>query len=229
VIGVNGVSVRHAGRAGQAPHAATFRVDPGRLTVLTGPSGCGKSTLLSVLLGFTEPSAGSVTRSPRPASAVAASAVAASAVTDGALDAGWLPQEPTLFAGTVAENIRLGWPGAPDEAVADAARGAALDDVGLNRELGERGAGLSSGQRRRVALARALLPAAPLLLLDEPTAGLDAKREAVVIATLCRHAAAGRTVLVVSHRPAVIAAADEIVGIGEPAAPHGPIPTGVRG
>jgi ATP-binding cassette, subfamily C, bacterial CydCD len=218
-VRVENVSVRHEGRAGFAPSAATFTIVPGRLTVLTGPSGCGKTTLLSALLGLTEPTTGTI--SPRPGSLRVAGLVPGAEVADGTLAAatrptlaaGWLPQEPTLFAGTVADNIRLGWPGAPDAAVAAAARDAALDDVGLDRVLGERGTGLSSGQRRRVALARALLPAAPLLLLDEPTAGLDADREATVTATLRRRAAAGDAVVVVTHRPALIAAADTVVDL----------------
>jgi ATP-binding cassette subfamily C protein CydCD len=203
-IRVEDVSVRHEGRADPAPAQATFTIAPGRLTVLVGPSGCGKSTLLSCLLGFAVPATGTITGSVTPGAGAGA---------------GWLPQHPILFAGTVADNIRLGWPGAPDDAVAAAARDAALDDVGLDQVLGERGAGLSAGQRRRVALARALLPAAPLLLLDEPTAGLDTEREAVVAETLRRYAAAGYAVVAVSHRPALIAAADEVIDIGAPGTP----------
>jgi thiol reductant ABC exporter CydD subunit len=220
-ICLDAVSVRHEGRAAPAPDHATFTIEPGRLTVLTGPSGCGKTTLLSCLLGHAEPTSGSITARPdsgsnSPLTPTEPPLSRPSAVAGQNLF-GWLPQDPTLFAGTVADNIRLGWPDAPDEAVAAAARGAALDDVPLARVLGQRGTGLSAGQRRRVALARALLIGRPILLLDEPTAGLDADRESVVIDTLRRYAV-GRAVLAVSHRPAVIAAADVVVDLA--AKPH---------
>jgi thiol reductant ABC exporter CydD subunit len=196
VITVTRVTVRHDGRPEPAPREASLTIVPGRITVLTGPSGCGKSTLLSVLLGFTSPDSGTVTP-PLPREAI-----------------GWLPQDPVLFAGTVAANIALGAPEAAQAAIERAAREAALADVPLDRTLGERGAGLSAGQRRRVALARALLVRRPVLLLDEPTAGLDEATEQRVLATLREQASAGRALLVVSHRPAVLAAADEIVTIG---------------
>jgi thiol reductant ABC exporter CydD subunit len=196
IITVSDVTVRHEGRAEPAPREASLTIVPGRITALAGPSGCGKSTLLAVLLGFTRPASGSVSP-PCPRDAI-----------------GWLPQDPVLFAGTVADNIALGCPDAPAAAVARAAREAAIDDVPLDRKLGERGTGLSAGQRRRVALARALLVRRPVLLLDEPTAGLDAATERRVLASLREQALAGRAVLVVSHRPAVLAAADEVVTIG---------------
>jgi ATP-binding cassette subfamily C protein CydCD len=196
-IHLDAVTVCHEGRAAPAPDRATLTIEPGRLTVLTGPSGCGKTTLLSCLLGLAEPTSGSITSRPVPV---------------GQDLFGWLPQDPTLFVGTVADNIRLGWPDAPEAAVAAAARDAALDEVPLARVLGQRGGGLSAGQRRRVTLARALVLGRPVLLLDEPTAGLDPDRESVVIETLRRYAV-GHAVLAVSHRPALIAAADVVVDL----------------
>jgi ATP-binding cassette subfamily C protein CydCD len=199
-VHVERLSVEHPGRKAAAPDGVSLLGRRGEITAIAGPSGSGKSTLLSVLLGFTRPSQGTVT-------AIDRSRVA------------WVPQEPTLFAGTVESNIRLGWPSAPAGAVTAAARAAALTDVKLGRPVGEGGTGLSAGQRRRVALARALLPPRrerPVLLLDEPTAGLDADTEARVLDTLRSEALAGRAILVAAHHPAVLAVADRIVSLPAP-------------
>jgi ATP-binding cassette subfamily C protein CydCD len=252
-VSVSDLRVAHEGRARPAPDGVSLTITPGRITALAGPSGCGKSTLVSALLGFTRPDAGRILITARgcPVAGEAGPREAGPReagvreldvreLDHGGLgwwraQAGWVPQEPALFPGTVAANIRLGWPQAPQDAVREAARAAALDDVPLEAALGDQGTGLSAGQRRRVALARALLPRPdgcprPVLLLDEPTAGLDQAREERVIATLRAEAASGRAILIVSHHPAVLAAADEVVfaaspvpgGLAASPAPGGP-------
>jgi len=204
-IEVAELSVRHPGRADPAPDRVSLLARAGEITVLAGPSGSGKSTLIDVLLGFAEPSAGRVSIDGTDLALVDKQAWRALVA--------WVPQEPYLFPGTVAGNIRLGRPDAPDEAVRAAARGAALD-VPLDRAVTERGGGLSAGQRRRLALARALVVNRPVLLLDEPTAGLDEQNEARVLGTLRAQADAGRIVLIAAHHPAVIEAADSVAQLG---------------
>ena len=180
---VDGVSVDQPGRDLVAPAGASLVVRPGEIVAVTGPSGAGKSTLLAVVLGLLEPSSGRV--------AVRAADGVETDVRDLDADAwrarvAWVPQVPFLFAGSVAENVRLATPSASDEEVRAALVSVGLGDLPPDRVLGERGRGLSSGQRRRVGLARALVRRAPVLLLDEPTAGLDEVAEAVVLAARAR-------------------------------------------
>jgi ATP-binding cassette subfamily C protein CydD len=188
----------------------SLTVRPGERIAIIGPSGAGKTTLLGLLLGFVTPTAGRVT-------------VDGVDLANVDLDAwrrqlAWVPQRAHLFATSLADNIRLGAPDAPDDALAAAVSDAALDDVvaalpdGLATPLGERGHGLSSGQRQRVALARAFLRDAPVVLLDEPTARLDTASEATVLAAT-RRLVAGRTALLVAHRPALLEDADRILRI----------------
>jgi ATP-binding cassette, subfamily C, bacterial CydCD len=210
LIRVEELSVTHPGRAHPAPDQLSLTLARGEIVALVGPSGGGKSTLLAVLLGFIRPSAGRVVVE----GSGSALDLCAIDLNGWRCRVAWLPQDSLLFSGTVASNIRLGWPDAPDDAVAAAARDAALGDIALDTPVGERGVGLSAGQRRRVALARALLPGRPVLLLDEPTAGIDAAAEAHVLATLRDLAAAGRAVLVVAHKPAAAAAADRVIHLG---------------
>ncbi|MFJ3806919.1 thiol reductant ABC exporter subunit CydD [Streptomyces sp. NPDC090073] len=212
----DGVTVRYPGRSGDAVNGVSFHVAPGETVALVGPSGVGKSTLLDVLLGFVRPTDGRVR--------------IGGAELD-ALDLGqwrsriaWVPQRPHLYAGTIAENVRLARPDADDAAVRQALRDAgALEFVdalpeGAGTVLGEDGAGLSAGQRQRLALARAFLADRPVLLLDEPTAALDGATEAEVVAAV-RRLAVGRTVLLVVHRPALLEVADRVVRLRE--APEG--------
>lgn len=192
-------------------------IRPGERIAIIGASGAGKSTLLSLLLGFVRPTAGRI-------------------LVDGAdlatvdLDAwrrrlAWVPQHAHLFATSLADNIRLGAPSASLADVHAAVRDAALDDVvaalpeGLDTVLGERGHGLSSGQRQRIALARAFLRVRladrpPIVLLDEPTGRLDSESEAAVL-DATRRLVTGRTALLVAHRPALLAGADRVLRFDE--------------
>jgi thiol reductant ABC exporter CydD subunit len=207
---VSSARFTYPGRDHPAVDGATFEVRPGELLALTGPSGCGKSTVLSMLLGFVQPDEGSVF-------------VGDVDLSDLDPDlwrkrVGWVPQRPHLFAGTIGDNVLLGRPGASAGEVETALEAAGLADLvavlprGLDTPLGERGSGLSAGERQRVALARAFLRDPALLLLDEPTANLDGQTEAGVLAAVAR-LAYGRTVVMVAHRPALIALADRVVDL----------------
>ncbi|MFJ3212154.1 thiol reductant ABC exporter subunit CydD [Streptomyces flaveolus] len=223
-LSFEGVTVRYPGRVADAVSDVDLVVEPGETVALVGPSGAGKSTLLHALLGFVRPSHGRIR--------IGGADLTGLDPAQWHARVAWVPQRPHLFAGTVAENVRLARPDADDAAVRRALRDAgALEFVdalpeGTGTVLGEDGAGLSAGQRQRLALARAFLADRPVLLLDEPTAALDGATEAEVVAAV-RRLAAGRTVLLVVHRPALLEVADRVVRLDEPvAAPAGaPRPT----
>ncbi|MFJ2733602.1 MULTISPECIES: thiol reductant ABC exporter subunit CydD [unclassified Streptomyces] len=202
------VSVRYPGRSADAVTDVSFSVRPGETVALVGPSGVGKSTLLNVLLGFVKPSTGRVR--------VAEADLADVDLEQWRSRIAWVPQRPHLYAGTIAENVRLARPDADDTAVRGAlADAGALEFVdalpeAMDTRLGEDGAGLSAGQRQRLALARAFLADRPVLLLDEPTAALDGATEAEVVDAV-RRLSSGRTVLLVVHRPALLDVADRVV------------------
>ncbi|MFG3168096.1 thiol reductant ABC exporter subunit CydD [Streptomyces sp. NPDC048200] len=215
-IAFEGVTVRFPGRSTNAVSDVSFTVAPGETVALVGPSGVGKSTLLNVLLGFVEPTAGRVRAGGVDLSAAD--------LTEWRSRIAWVPQRPHLYAGSIAENVRLARPDADDvavrEALVDAGAAGFVDALpdGADTLLGEDGAGLSAGQRQRLALARAFLADRPLLLLDEPTASLDGATEGEVVETV-RRLAVGRTVLLVVHRPALLEVADRVIRL-EAASPE---------
>ncbi len=193
------------------------RIEPGERVLLWGESGIGKSTLLSLLLRFDDPISGRIT---------------VGGVDLRELDPerwrgriSWLPQHPRLAPGTIAEALRLSAPGASDEELWDALERASAAELvrglpeGLETVVGEGGRSLSAGELRRVALARALLRRAPLLLLDEPTAHLDATAAAAVAATVGRGLGGGlgfeRTVIIASHEQVLRGVADRVIEVPE--------------
>jgi ATP-binding cassette, subfamily B, bacterial len=191
-----------------AVESLTFAIAPGERVALVGPSGAGKSTVLQLLLRFYDPQSGRVL----------VDGLAVAEVDPQALRArlALVPQEPTIFATTISDNIRYGRPDAGEDEVRRAAQLASADGFiralpqGYATVIGERGVTLSGGQRQRIAIARAILKNAPILLLDEATSALDAESERKVQGALDR-LMEGRTTLVIAHRLATVRSADRIL------------------
>jgi len=202
-----GVSYRYPdGR--QAVQNIDLVIRPGETLALVGASGAGKTTLINLLMGFLQPQDGRIW-------------VGGVSLRDIAPESwrgqlAWLPQRPQLFPGSITDNIRLGMPRAGSEAVHRAAALAQAGDFieslsqGWDTRVGEGGQGLSGGQMQRLALARAFLKDAPLVILDEPTANLDLESETRIFAAM-RTLAAGRTVILIAHRLRTVRDADRII------------------
>jgi len=197
-IALRAVTLGYPGRARPVIDEVSLTIRPGEKIILTGPSGAGKSSLLSLLLAFAAPTSGTITAGPADLAGIPDDRWRSQIA--------WVPQHPHLFTATVAENIALGQPGARREDIARAARLAGADDFvrrlprGYDTVLTEGGRSLSAGQRQKLALARAFLRRAPVLLLDEPTAHLDQASADRVMAAI-DGPLGDRTVILVTHRP----------------------------
>jgi ATP-binding cassette subfamily C protein CydD len=215
-VRLEGVSFAYPTRPRPILDELDLELLPGETVALVGPSGAGKTTVAKLLLGFAEPTHGRITA--------------------GGLDLrecrlnvwrdvlAWVPQQPTMFRGTVADNIRLGDTRASELRVRDAAALAGADRFiralpsGYETQIGDGGRPLSAGERRRIALARAFVRDAPLVILDEPTADLD-RTSADVVAEAIERLRIGRTVLLIAHRPELVQSADRVVELGAGATP----------
>ena len=203
-VEVRGASVAHDDRTALAPSELSFEVSSGEVVCLAGPSGSGKSTALALVLGLRRPDQGDVT---------VAFGARLHELDDIDLASwhqhiAWVDQVPYIMDGTVADNVRLASPAADDAAMQRALMRAGLD-FDLRRTVTARS--ISAGERRRLGVARAILRAPALLVLDEPTAGLDAETEAALLRTIREEADRGAAVLMATHHPAALATADRVV------------------
>ncbi|MER6127053.1 ABC transporter ATP-binding protein [Streptomyces sp. NPDC001795] len=207
-VGIHGASFRYPGAERACLQDITFTAGPGELILVTGPSGAGKSTLSKLLTRFYDPTAGVICLDGVP-------------LTDLPLEflrenVTLLPQETLILSGTVRENIEAGRPGASREEIEQAARDAAAHDFitalpdGYDTEIAPGTAALSGGQLQRIAIARAMLRSSTVLVLDEPTAGLDALAARRVVQPL-RRLMAGRTTIMITHDLSLAADADRIL------------------
>ena len=235
-IRLDAVSV--AARGAWAPAGLSTTIRPGSLVALTGASGAGKTTTTQVLLGLLPADRGRVRVVPAPEGDGLDGAVDLSEIDPGTWweQIVWVPQRPTITPGTVLENVLSNAPGdtagnaagpVPAELV-EAARATGFDEVvaglpqGWDTLVGSGGVGLSVGQRQRLALTRALCSTAPLVVMDEPTAHLDAASEAHVLTAVRALHASGRTVVIIAHRPALITLAEQTVAVTSEPIPPGP-------
>lgn len=200
MISLEDVSFTWDPARGPALDHVSFTVPAGETLILAGPSGSGKSTIMELLLGFIQPDSGSVRLNGAPLDSIVPDALSRMI--------SWIGQKPVLFAGTLKENILFARPDADDADLMAAVKAAAVDQFlpslpdGLETRIGEGGFGLSGGQAQRIAIARAYLKNAPILLLDEPTAHLDPATEKSVFESLQR-LALRRTVVLATHSAAV--------------------------
>ncbi len=202
------VSVTYPGAAAPALREVSLDVEPGEIVALSGPSGAGKSTVVRLLTRHLDADEGQVLLDGHPVEELTIASVR-DAITV-------VLQETLLMDATIHDNVAFGRPGASRAEVEAAARAADAHEFvsalpgGYDARVGQRGRSLSGGQRQRVALARALLRGSPVLVLDEPTTGLDAATARRVLEPV-RAAATGRSVLLVSHDPVALAFADRVV------------------
>ena len=209
------VSYTYPGADGDAERPAalediTFTLESGQSLALVGATGSGKTTLALLLLRFIDPTAGLIVVNDVPLTSIPPE--------EWRRHLAWVPQSPHLFHGSLLENLRLARPGASPKEIETAVRLARLESVvaslpqGYDTPIGEGGARLSGGQAQRLALARAFLKGAPLLVLDEPTASLDPAEEALVQGAIM-DLARSRAALIVAHRLSTVASADRILVI----------------
>ena len=206
-VDIDDVTVTYPGTDVVALAPTSLLLRRGLVTAVVGPSGVGKSTLLAALQGFVRPTEGAIRVGGTDIATLAPEAWRSRVAV--------VSQDPVLLGPTVADDVRLRRPDATDDEVDAALHAAGIDPAslpdGAGTRVGDLASDVSAGQRRRVALARVMLEPAPLVLLDEPTAGLDDATEADVVATVRRLADSGSAVLVVAHRPSLVAGADDVV------------------
>jgi ABC-type transport system involved in cytochrome bd biosynthesis fused ATPase/permease subunit len=203
-LALEGVRARYSPGARAVLDGFDLRLEPGARVALVGPSGAGKTTVVNLLLRFLDPENGRVTLAGRDLRAYRQQDVRRMIAVAG--------QDAHIFATTIAENVSLARPEATDEEVREALRAAGLGDWGLDTYVGEAGAQLSGGERQRLAVARALLARAPIVVLDEPTAHLDEATARRLMDDV--FASAGeRSVLLITHRPEGLEQVDRVVAL----------------